>query len=156
VESPCGIRRIVQSDRAPLNDLFSRCSEGTRRRRFHGLVRAFPEPYLSDVLEGRGGHLALVAETGGIVVALASSNRLPDQAAELGILVEDAHQRHGLGSRLLNRLVEQADREGLRQLRASVLVDQAWVLRLLRPYGSCEVRVSFGVLDIALRRDLSR
>jgi GNAT superfamily N-acetyltransferase len=73
-------------------------------------------------------------------------------AAELGLLVEDAWQRHGLGTRLLGDLVDQASRSGLRVLQAQVLAEQAWITGLLRPYGTCRLRSTWdGVLNLTVR-----
>lgn len=76
--------------------------------------------------------------------------------AELGVLVEDAHQRLGLGGCLLRSLVDHADRLRVTTLRASVWVNQGWILRLLRPYGDCTVEWSFGVVDVTVHREGQR
>ena len=54
-------------------------------------------------------------------------------AAELGVLIEDAWQRRGLGTRLVGDLIAHARRTGLRVLEAQLLAEQAWIAGLLRP-----------------------
>jgi hypothetical protein len=91
------------------------------------------------------------ARAGGIV-ALASCRTVEEGAAELGLLVEDAWQRHGVGARLLRDLVAHARRTGLRVLEAQLLAEQAWITGLLRPYGPCRLRSTWdGVLNVTVR-----
>jgi GNAT superfamily N-acetyltransferase len=146
------IRRVRPGDRAELAAMLQRCTEQTRYHRFHGVVQAFPARYLDSALAGDPAHFALVARSGGVIVALASCVTQPDGTAELGILVQDGNQRCGLGSRLLGLLVEHADSAGQQVLQASVLADQPWILRLLSTYGSCETELSHGVVDVILYR----
>ncbi|HEY7275524.1 MAG TPA: GNAT family N-acetyltransferase [Trebonia sp.] len=159
------VRRAVAADRAALNAMFARCTDETRFRRFHGAVKALPERYLTDALSGMPFHYALVAyprpvadvgtsDPGGRdgVVALASCRTVAEGAAELGLLIEDAWQRQGLGTRLLRDLVTYAAGAGLRVLEAQLLAEQAWIAGLLRPYGSCRLRSTWGgVLNVSLR-----
>jgi GNAT superfamily N-acetyltransferase len=145
--------------------MFARCTAETRYRRFHGPVKALPERYLADALSGTPFHYALVAcparapghgepvpEAQRAVVALASCRTVDEGAAELGLLIEDAWQRHGLGTRLLRELVGYAAGAGLRVLEAQLLAEQAWIAGLLRPYGSCRLRSTWsGVLNVTVR-----
>lgn len=132
--------------------MLARCTPATRYARFHAPVRSFPEPYFSQVLAGRAEHFALVAEGSAEVIALASCHSSPARDAELGILVEDRWQRRGIGARLLSLLLRHADQGGLRPLRARVLAEQAWTLRVLRGYGTCEATFSFNAFDVTIRR----
>jgi GNAT superfamily N-acetyltransferase len=133
--------------------MLARCTTETRYLRFLGPARSFPEPYLTCAVEGVSGHLALVAEAASVVVSLASCIEVADGVADLGIVVEDAHQRRGIGTCLLARLVEHADRRRLRALTATVLGEQAWIPKVLRRYGPVEASMSCGVLEVTLRRD---
>ena len=163
------VRLAVPGDRAALDRMFERCTPQTRYRRFHGPVTSIPERYLAEALSGSPLHYALVASTGpgegqgpgpdgdpeaarAGIVALASCRIVDEGAAELGILIEDAWQRRGLGVRLVGDLVTHASRAGLRTLEAQLLAEQAWIARLLRPYGSCGLRHTWGgVLTVNLR-----
>jgi GNAT superfamily N-acetyltransferase len=164
VLAPADVRRAVAGDRAALSAMFARCTEETRYHRFHGPVKALPERYLTDALSGTPFHYALVAcpvpdlGTADVsrqddgVVALASCRTVNEGAAELGLLIEDAWQRQGLGTRLLRDLVTHAAGAGLRVLEAQLLAEQAWITGLLRPYGSCRLRSTWsGVLNVSLR-----
>jgi GNAT superfamily N-acetyltransferase len=173
------VRRAVSADREALTRMFERCTVATRYRRFHAPVSAIPERYLAEALSGGAFHYALVAypapadrdagggsdsvaavaavvcdpgAPAGGIVALASCRTVDEGAAELGLLIEDAWQRHGLGTRLLRDLMTQASRSGLRVLAAQLLAEQAWIIGLLRPYGSCRlVSARDGVLNVTLR-----
>jgi len=115
----------VRSDRPALIEMLSRCTNQTRLRRFHGPVRSFPEPYLTEALAGRAEHFALVVEAPGAVVALASCRVVAEDVAELAVLVEDSSQHLGIGTCLLRMFVDHADRSGLRTLKATVLAGEA-------------------------------
>ena len=150
--SPFRIRRAGEGDRSALIGMLSRCTDRSRLRRFHGIVRTFPEPYFAEALEGSATHFAVVVEAAGDVVALASCRAVGHDAAELAVLVEDAYQRQGLGSDLLRTLVGHAERSGRGTLRATVMADQQWILRALGTYGTCRVVLDFGVFDVTLHR----
>lgn len=159
------VRRPKARDRAALEAMFLRCSPQTVYRRFHGLVKAFPTSYLAEVLAGMPAHYALVACAGSRVVALASCRLAEDDAgrgpsddggpAELGILIEDAWQRRGIGRELLRRLVGYTDSAGVTTLHAQMLYEQDWLVRLLREYGSGKSAFHRGVLAVTLRRSLA-
>lgn len=157
------VRQAVPADRAALAEMFGRCSAATRHRRFHGPVRAIPERYLAEALSRSPFHHALVAlpepasagratAPSGRVAALASCRIADEGAAELGILIEDAWQRQGLGTRLVRELVAHAHDVGLRVLEAQLLAEQAWIAGLLRPHGLCRVNSGRdGVLNVTVR-----
>lgn len=128
------IRQAIPADRPALASMLLRCARKTRYRRFHGFIEAFPEPYLTDALSGRPGHLALVAEMPGRIVALASCCD-----GELGILVEDAYQRRGIGRRLLTTLLEFS---GHPEFLAVVQHDQLWIVPLLSQYNKITIDIS--------------
>lgn len=146
------IRPVRPGDRAALAAMLERCTDQTRYRRFHGVVRSFPARYLDSALAGDPFHYDLVACRHDVIVALASCVTLEDGLVELGILVEDGSQRQGLGTRLLRLLVEHADTGGRQMLHATVLAEQPWIVRLLSAYGSCETVTSDGVIDVTLYR----
>lgn len=130
------IRQVSENDLLDLTDMFERCSRQAIYRRFHGYVRAFPEPYFTDALKGEHGHAAFVAEVPGRIVALASRVTLDDGTCEIGILVEDDYQRQRLGTRLLDALLAQA---GPRPVRATIQHDQRWIVPLLLRYQSIKI-----------------
>ncbi len=119
---------------------------------FHYALVACPEP-ARDLNSGPGpdpGQLRVPAGSG--IVALASCRAVDEGAAELGILIEDAWQRRGLGTRLIGDLAAHAANAGVRVLEAQLLAEQSWITRLLRPYGACRLCSTWnGVLDVSVR-----
>jgi GNAT superfamily N-acetyltransferase len=146
------VRRARPDDRTALIAMVSRCTTETRYRRFLGPALSMPEPYLTEAVKGANRHFALVGEVHTMLVALASCRDTTDGVADVAILVEDAYQRRGIGTCLLAKLVEHADRTGLNALTATVLAEQAWLLRRLRRYGPVEASMSCGVYEVRLHR----
>ena len=151
------VRRATEGDRQALTRMLARCSGDTRYRRFHGPVKAFPEPYLTEALAGSPVHVALIASAPAedvaddAIVALASCRLVDEGAAELGLLVEDEWQRQGTGSRLLREIADFAAGIGLRAFKAQLLAEQAWITKLLRPYGQCQIAATGGLLTVTVR-----
>jgi GNAT superfamily N-acetyltransferase len=145
------VRRATEGDRQALVRMLARCSGETRYRRFHGPVKLFPERYLTEALSGSPVHFALVATAGEDVVALASCRAVAEGVAELGVLVEDAWQRRGIGDRLLREMADFAARSGLRALQAQLLAEQPWIAGLLRRYGRCETVATGNLLQVTVR-----
>jgi GNAT superfamily N-acetyltransferase len=150
------IRRAAPADRRALTEMLARCSDETRRRRFHNAAGAFPDQYLAKALDGSAEHYAIIAELPGrhgSAAGMASCCALTEGVGELALLVEDACQRRGVGKILLEQLRAHADRARLRTLTTTVLAEQDWVIEALRIYGSCAPRLSDGVFQITLLRD---
>ncbi len=152
------VRRAAERDRAALAGMFARCTGETRYRRFHGHVSVLPQRYLTEALSGSPVHFALVAiaddgSDDGAVVALASCRTERADVAELGVLVEDAWQRLGIGGLLLREIAGYASRAGLTTLKAQILAEQSWIIRALRRYGTCEAARVRDMFDVALSID---
>jgi len=175
---PLRVRRAAPVDRTTLARMFARCTSQTRYERFHGHVNMIPDRYLAEALSGSPVHYAIVAcadadradggfagsehadrirdelpgAGGAVIVALASCRAIAEGVAELGILVEDRWQRHGIGGFLLHELIGYADRIGIRVLKAQILSEQAWIVSVLQRYGTCHrARAGYGTVDVTLR-----
>jgi GNAT superfamily N-acetyltransferase len=87
------------------------------------------------------------------VVALASLIRDGSQdSAELGVLVEDAWQRAGIGRRLVAHLIAAAHARGITSLTASVLAENAKAADLLRQIpGAFSLVFDGPVLQVRIR-----
>jgi GNAT superfamily N-acetyltransferase len=125
--------------------MFARCSADTRYARFHGPLRALPGRYLAEALSGNPAlHDALVVQTSEDLVALGSARRLEGPgrpAVEIGLLVEDAAQGRGLGTRLLLTLAARARSRGVAFLQCDVLAANRRLIdtvrRTLGPMTAC-------------------
>ncbi|MEI9892537.1 MAG: bifunctional acetate--CoA ligase family protein/GNAT family N-acetyltransferase [Chthoniobacter sp.] len=101
--------------------------------------------------------IALVAEHGKgaarKVIAVGRLNRLHGRnAAELAVVVSDAWQRRGLGTHLLEALIQVGRTEKLGRIEGAVLRGNCAMLRLFRRFG---FEISYGPNDDVGRADLA-
>jgi GNAT superfamily N-acetyltransferase len=154
-------RRAASGDRAAVEAMHARCSPESRTARWRAPLTTIPARYLDDALAVRDGHLALLSECrlhG--VVALASAVETAPGRWELGVLVEDRHQRRGIGSRMTATLVVAVRDRGARQVVAEVGHDRRALLSRLGAFGIVRIRPDSdgvtGVLDLAVGGDGGR
>src|SRR5947207_12703574 len=112
------LRPSVPDDAPRLVAMFERCSPQSRYSRFLSPLKHFPASHLVDVVRSSPVRRSWVVDDlhAGQLVAVGSWFRNGETTAELGMLVEDAHQRHGYGTTLLDTLVESAHAAGVRTL----------------------------------------
>src|SRR5947209_581419 len=136
--SAVSIRAIEPADRPLLEAAFDRLSAESRYRRFmrpmQQLSRAELD-YLTAV--DHRDHEALVAiSAGGDIVGVARYVRAEERdAAEAAVTVADDWQGRGLGSALLDRLVDRAREERIARFRAVVLSENRRALGVLESLG---------------------
>ncbi|MDX8140541.1 MULTISPECIES: GNAT family N-acetyltransferase [Lentzea] len=113
-----------------LRGLLARCSEATLRSRCHGGTPGAAR-LLLEALPSRADQLTVAAWTEQSMVGVASM--LYDAGGiEIAVLVEDAWQRHGAGTALAARLAEEAARDGVLAVTASVGTTNTAGIGLLR------------------------
>ena len=118
-------------------------------------------PRLSDAEVHRFTHVdhhdreAIVAMDDNEIVGVARFDQLGDGRAEAAFVVRDDWQNHGVGHTLIVRLARRAQEEGVRQLVAETMANNARMLAVFRGAGLVE-RASFrdGVMWVEL--DLPR
>lgn len=103
------------ADLSRLTALHRRCTPGTLHRRFHTAVPVVPERLVRQMLLPEGGW-SVVAELGPDLVGVASTGPLSCTDLEVGVLVEDAHQGRGIGTRLLRHVAAEAAGRGYRSM----------------------------------------
>jgi GNAT superfamily N-acetyltransferase len=133
------LRPLQPTDRDELVRGFEHLSPASRYRRFLAGIHHLSDGALRALFDVDGdAHLALVAvdvdgerERGGI--GIARSIRDPDdrELAEYAIVVTDAWQRRGVGKLLTRALARLAWEHGIRRWKATMLIDNAPVRRLL-------------------------
>ena len=156
------IRRCEAADRLALRDLFERSSPASRYLRFFS-AGASLEAEIERLLRiDPGHHLALAAEQAGIILGVASYDRIDDRRAELAIFVDDAWQGEGVGTMLLEHLSAAGRRAGIDELVGDVLTINAKMLKVraslasgdshATPHDAAVVRISIPTLpnDAAL------
>ena len=150
------IRPATPGDLLPLRRMHDRCSLDSRMHRWLGPVKSMPDDYLAGAVRNDPGHLALVAHVERprpAIVALASAVHVSGTMWEIGILIEDRYQRHGLGSRLLDLLVSSAPPGRCRYLIADGLADHQRLLSRLARYGELTMSYDYsGVVHAVVKR----
>jgi len=135
------LRAPAAEDADALLDFFSGLSDHSRYLRFHGFPALGPklvEPVLEPDWHERG---ALIGSLDGRIVALANWVRLRDpKAAEVAFTVGDDFQGHGIGTRLLEQLVERAAEAGIEEFVAEVLLENSAMLDVFRNAGFAVTR----------------
>ncbi|HEX4110738.1 MAG TPA: GNAT family N-acetyltransferase [Solirubrobacteraceae bacterium] len=133
------VRPIASSDGPALLSAFNRLSPETRHARFAGAKPRLTKgevAYFVDI--DHHDHEALIAldpDDGGIVAVARFASEASRAEAEVAIAVGDAWQGRGVGSALIEQLLERAEQEGVPQLTASVLADNTRSLRMLAHAG---------------------
>jgi RimJ/RimL family protein N-acetyltransferase len=135
------LRPAIPDDAPRLVAMFERCSPASRYARFLAPLQHFPASHLVDVVRSSAIRRSWVVDdfATGHVVGVGSWFRNQGDTAEVGLLVEDAFQRQGLGSALLDALVDSARYRGITTLVAETLTDSRHVHRLLRRFGPLEI-----------------
>src|SRR4051794_23445633 len=128
------IRPIEPEDRGRLATAFDELSDQSRYQRFLSPMRrlsAAQLDYLSDV--DHRDHEALVAldHNAARLVGVARYVRTDTTVAEPAVAVVDDWQRRGVGTALLERLVDRAIEEGVTTFAGHVLAENPAPLRLL-------------------------
>jgi GNAT superfamily N-acetyltransferase len=150
----CHRVRVAALEHGDADNLFAmlgRCSPGTLYGRFHGVTDG--TFYARQVLATAESKDSYVAWHGQNLVGLANLH-VSDDTADIGVLIEDAWQRRGVGTALLSALVRRVRERGSRFLRADVLDDNRFVIRALSLLGSAKTAVAAGsyttVVDLAV------
>lgn len=121
-------------DVAPVIALHERCSSETLHRRFHAALPRLGKQLARQLLAPELGW-SVLAERGDHVVGMACAGPVSNHDLEVGILVEDAHQGRGIGSRLLADLAGDATGRGYRSLLCLTQPDNEAVLASVRRVG---------------------
>jgi acetate---CoA ligase (ADP-forming) len=130
------LRPPAAADVDAVLDFFRRLSPRSLYLRFHGMPQVdagLVEPVLDPDWSERG---ALIAELEGRVVALANYVRLRDPTtAESAFAVEDALQRRGVGTRMLEQLATRAAAQGVERFIAEVMAENLDMLEVFEAVG---------------------
>jgi GNAT superfamily N-acetyltransferase len=151
-EPPARTEVAVEVARATVVDteavlaMVARCSRMTLFRRFHGPSDGVA--YAQALLDRQPSDETLVAWKRPACIGLATLGRDEDGIAHLGVLVEDAWQRRGVGSRLVTALLDGARAKRVSRVHADVLGDDRFILRALRRVGPMTVSFELGTLSV--------
>lgn len=141
------------TDHASVAALHARCSERTLTRRFHSPLPRSSDTLIRQILQPENGW-SVLAEHDGDVVAMACVGPLSTEDLEVGILVEDAFQGAGLGTRLLREVASEALARGYRTLLCLTHPDNHAVLGVARSAGlTARTSTGDGVMTIVMALD---
>ena len=147
------IRPSAATDGPAILAMHERMSERTRYLRyFQAVARLSPAQLAVFTDVDHDSAVGLVAELGGDIIAAGSyhRSRRDPAAAEVAFVVEDAQQRRGLGSILLEHLAAAAQERGIRQFTAEVLGENQGMVRVFIDAGYAVTReFSSGIVDLA-------
>ena len=135
------LRPSVPDDAPRLVTMFERCSPASRYARFLAPLAHFPASHLVDVVRSSTTRRSWVIDdfTTGNVVGVASWFQNDGDTAEIGVLVEDAWQRKGYGTALLDTLVESARHAGITTFVAHTLAESRHVQRMVHRLGPAHI-----------------
>jgi GNAT superfamily N-acetyltransferase len=144
------IRPVSHEDIEALVAMHERCSERTLWLRYLRIVRQ-SRPYVERLLCPPRGWSLVAEKPEGLIVALA--HLFPDGSdLEASLLVEDAHQRNGIGIQLLRRLVRTAQEAGYDRVHGLIHAENRGALRAVRSLGlDTTWSISGGTWDFELR-----
>jgi len=131
------LRPITPSDADGIVGLMERSSDQTRYYRFFGPVRQLSAKDLHRFTHvDHVDRVAFVVLLGDHLIGVGRYDRTPGtEEAEVAFLIEDAHQRRGLGSVLLEHLAAAARERGITRFVAEVLSQNGAMVRVFRDAG---------------------
>jgi acetyl coenzyme A synthetase (ADP forming)-like protein len=149
------LRPPLAADADSLVEFLSGLSDESLYFRFHGATKPRPalvEPFLDPDWVEKGALVGtLDSDQGETIVALADYARLRDPAtAEAAFTVADAHQRRGIGTRLLEQLAARAAEVGIERFVAEVMPENKAMLSVFEAVGFSVTRVlDRGTIEVA-------
>ncbi|MEU2347965.1 GNAT family N-acetyltransferase [Modestobacter sp. NPDC049651] len=131
------LRPITPDDAEGIEGLVERSSDQTRYYRFFGPVRRLSDKDLHRFTHvDHDSRVAFVVLLGDRVIGVGRYDRYPGtDEAEVAFLIEDAHQRRGLGSVLLEHLAAAARERGITRFVAEVLAQNGQMVRVFQDAG---------------------
>jgi GNAT superfamily N-acetyltransferase len=148
--SDIALLRPAVTDIEAVMNMLSRCSKATLIHRFHGVTDGVA--YFGSLLRDGPHNQTLLAWYRSTCVGVATLGAGATGIVDLGVLVEDVWQRRGVGSRLVESLLDHAWTEGVTTVHADVLCDDRFILEALRRIGLLTVSIEFGSFSIDIER----
>jgi acyl-CoA synthetase (NDP forming)/RimJ/RimL family protein N-acetyltransferase len=146
------LRPITPEDADGLVGLMERSSDETLYLRFFGPMRRLSDKDLYRFTHvDHDSRVAFVVVLGDRLVGVGRYDRYPGtDDAEVAFLIEDAHQRRGLGSVLLEHLAAAARERGISRFVAEVLIQNGRMVRVFLDAGySAKRSYEDGVVHLA-------
>ncbi len=147
------VLRPAASDTEAVLEMLGRCSRTSLFHRFHGFTDG--ANYFGALLRDGAIDQTLLAWSHAACVGVASLGVGATGNVDRGVLVEDAWQRHGIGTWLVASLLVNARAKGVTTAHADVLGDDLFILEALRRIGPTTVSIESGSysIDIEIGRE---
>src|SRR4051794_8350850 len=146
------VRRLVPGDVDAVAAMIERCSPATLYRRFHGVTRPSRAAPLLMAGAGRDSFGAWIGDdcvaVGGLVPGRPDDCNSP--SGHIGVLVEDAWQRKGVGSALVAALVVRAREQGLAGIVADIQAESEFLRPMLGRIGPTATSFEYGGYTICV------
>lgn len=127
-------RYATDDDVAAVQQLYDRCSPHTLERRFHVPVTKVSPALVRELVSPRQGW-SMLAQQGEEIVGHGCAGETSPERVEVGLLVDDAFQGTGVGTRLMRDLAATAAERRYRSLVCCVAPDNLSVLPTVRRAG---------------------
>jgi GNAT superfamily N-acetyltransferase len=146
------VLRPAASDTEAVLEMLGRCSRATLFHRFHGFTDG--ADYFGTLLRDGPVDETFLAWHESRCVGVATFGVGATGRSDLGVLIEDAWQRRGIGTCLVVSLLANARAKGTTTVHADVLGDDLFILEALRRIGPLTVSIEFGsyAVDIDICR----
>ena len=138
------IRPILSEDEFELQQFVRGLSPASRHARFMRAMRELPEETLDRFVHPAPGREAALVATSPVSGIVGLAQYVADETGdgcEVALVVTDAWQRQGLGTELLNAVVNVASEDSIRYFHADVLADNYAMRALARKVG-CDVNIN--------------
>jgi GNAT superfamily N-acetyltransferase len=132
------IRPVRPDDAERLGEMLKSCSDEDIHLRFNGAIRALPPALASNLTQiDCDRQMGLVAEEAdGALLGIGQLCADPEGGrAEFALLVRSDRQHHGIGSRLLQALLDCAAERGLAEVWGETDLENGRMLELTREHG---------------------
>ena len=140
------VLRPAASDTEAVLEMLGRCSRSSLLHRFHGFTDG--ASYFGALLREGPIDQTFLAWYRSACVGVATLGVGSTGIVDLGVLVEDAWQRRGVGTWLVASLLVNARANGVITVHADVLGDDLFILEALRRIGPLTVSIEFGCYSI--------
>lgn len=130
------VRPLAPGDEGAVARMHKRCHPQTLYRRYFSKMTELSPTLLRMLMSGdQRAQAVTVAAVGSELVGIAHVDRSSPSRVEIAMLVEDAHQRRGVGSALLHACVRDAAARGVATITAICQTDNPAFPRLVARCG---------------------